>query len=172
MNILLPIGAFLLLTHVRQIASKDQAIWVANTLAKGSNKESINIGAGCRRPSVFIKANQWGDVKCDTDACGECIYCDVEDLSQFNDKEFSVAFCSHILEHTRDPEHSLKEVQRIADNVVVELPPITDPGAWLTPDHQNIITGNGTQRISPALNWAVVGLGVILGIGMYKNKKS
>jgi len=147
------IGGFL---AVRTAGGKGQAQWVANRLAENSGKPTINIGA---------KRSQWGDVLCDIHPQGGCIWCNAEDMSQFSDKTFSVALLSHVLEHCENPEKALAEAQRVADNVVVEMPSPLDITAWTTPSHRWVFMGNNKMSLNPALATSVLttlGLGVIV----------
>lgn len=142
---------------LRYVLDKPQANWVCNTLAEGSSKPTINIGAG---------RDKWGDLRCDISPHGGCFYCNMDDLSRFPDKTFSVAKVSHVLEHTTDPERALKEAQRIADNVIVVLPPATSAFAWLVPSHRWVILGDTPVRNYAPLNWTVLGLAALF-IGGY-----
>jgi len=141
---------------VRTFAGKGQAQWVANQLAENSGKPTINIGA---------KRSKWGDVLCDINPQGGCMWCNAEDLSPFEDKTFSVALLSHVLEHCENPERALAEAQRVADNVVVELPSPLDITAWTTPSHRWVFIGNNKVSVSPALAASIfttVGLGALV----------
>ena len=141
---------------VRTFAGKGQSQWVANRLAENSGKPTINIGA---------KRSKWGDVLCDIHPQGGCVWCNAEDMSQFSDKTFSVALLSHVLEHCENPERALAEAQRVADNVVVEMPSPLDITAWTTPSHRWVFMGNNKLSVNPALAASVLttlGLGVIV----------
>src|SRR4030042_6716100 len=138
-------GAFYGLKH---IAQKGQAQWVADNLARTSEKPTINIGA---------KWSSWGDVCVDINPTGTCIYADAEDLSQFADKTFSVALISHVLEHVEHPEVALAEAQRIADNVVVVLPSPFDVAALIHPCHRWVFWGNNKIALNPALMASLLG---------------
>jgi hypothetical protein len=143
---------------VRTFAGKGQAQWVANRLAENSVKPKINIGA---------KRSKWGDVLCDIHPQGSCVWCNAEDLSQFPDKTFSVALLSHVMEHCENPERALAEAQRIADNVVVELPSPLDVTAWTCPSHRWVFIGNNKISLNPALATSlltVAGLGIFVAI--------
>jgi hypothetical protein len=144
----------------RHIASKGQAQWIADHLALNSDKPTINIGA---------RYSKWGDVCCDINPIGTCVYADAEDLSQWADKTFSVALLSHVLEHVEHPEVALSEAQRIADNVVVDLPSPLDVAALLNPTHKWVFWGNNKVALNPALTFSIlttVGLsGIILALG-------
>lgn len=53
---------------------------------------------------------------------GKPVYeCDVENMP-FNDKEFDFVYCSHVLEHTHNPEKACKELMRIAKRGYIETP--------------------------------------------------
>ena len=93
------------------------------------------------------------------------MWCNAEDLSLFEDKTFSVALLSHVLEHCENPERALAEAQRVADNVVVELPSPLDITAWTTPSHRWVFIGNNKVSVSPALAASIfttVGLGALV----------
>lgn len=53
---------------------------------------------------------------------GKPVYeCDVENMP-FSDKEFDFVYCSHVLEHTQNPEKACKELMRIAKRGYIETP--------------------------------------------------
>jgi len=54
----------------------------------------------------------------------------------FGDKEFDVAFMSHILEHLTDWNETLREARRIADYVVIVLPNPFSPGHHCCVEHK------------------------------------
>lgn len=47
--------------------------------------------------------------------------CDVEN-TPFEDKEFDFVYCSHVLEHTKNPEKACEELMRIAKRGYIETP--------------------------------------------------
>uniref|UniRef100_A0A6M3KG82 Putative methyltransferase n=1 Tax=viral metagenome TaxID=1070528 RepID=A0A6M3KG82_9ZZZZ len=107
-------------------------------LAKISGKSIINIGAKC---------NPFGDVRCDINPQCGAIKCDAENMSQFYDKEFSVALLSHIIEHLDNPDKALAEAERIADNVIIVTPSPLFPQTWLHPEHKWVYFGEDKRRI-------------------------
>lgn len=61
----------------------------------------------------------------------------------FPDKFFASALCSHVLEHTSNPEHTLKELNRVAERVYVITPHPMFWRTWLHGGHKWIfITEN------------------------------
>lgn len=46
----------------------------------------------------------------------------------FRDKQFQNAVCSHVLEHVERPDLLFAELQRVAERVVVLVPPLWDIG--------------------------------------------
>jgi len=110
----------------------------ATRLAELSGKPILSIGARC---------NPFGDVRCDIEPKCGAIYCDAEDLSQFADKEFSVALLSHVLEHLDDPDKALTEAERVADNVLVITPNPIWLQTWLAPSHKWVYFGDRKIRI-------------------------
>ena len=159
-GIALGIGALYALGALRNYQDRRNALWVARQLASVSNKQSINIGANCGGWLV----PDFGDVKCDIRPKHGCVPCDILDLSQYQDKQFSVAFLSHVLEHVEEPEKALVEVERIADHVVVVLPVATDPSAFFHPDHKWMFFGGKRPvRQNTLFNFALLGtLGIVV----------
>ena len=117
----------------RQVEAK------ATKLVQKSGKPIINIGARC---------NPFGDIRCDiAPRCKGVKYCDAENLTQYGDKEFSVAVLSHVLEHLDDPDQALTEAYRIADYVLVITPSPIWPQTWLDPTHKWVFLSNRKIRI-------------------------
>ena len=121
-----------------QEAEKRQAEAEATRLAKLSGKPILSIGAKC---------NPFGDVRCDIEPRCGAVYCDAEELSQFGDKEFSVALLSHVIEHLDDPDRALAEAERVADNVLVITPNPIFPQTWLNLDHKWVYFNDRKVRI-------------------------
>lgn len=81
-----------------------------------------------------------GDVLFDLRPTGECpveVQGDISDLSMFRDKEFGVAFVSHVLEHlsSQKMEKALYELQRIANSCVILYPSTMNMLARFQKDH-------------------------------------
>jgi ubiquinone/menaquinone biosynthesis C-methylase UbiE len=54
---------------------------------------------------------------------GKPVYvCNIENLNCFADKEFDFVYCSHVLEHVRNPEKACSELSRIGKRGYVETP--------------------------------------------------
>ena len=54
---------------------------------------------------------------------GKPLYvCDIENLNCFADKEFDFVYCSHVLEHVRNPERACSELSRIGKRGYIETP--------------------------------------------------
>jgi ubiquinone/menaquinone biosynthesis C-methylase UbiE len=47
---------------------------------------------------------------------------DVEDMSVFKDKEFDFVYCSHVIEHCKNPINACKELIRISKRGYIETP--------------------------------------------------
>jgi len=121
-----------------QELEKRQAEAEATRLAELSGKPILSIGAKC---------NPFGDVRCDIEPKCGATYCDAQDLSQFRDKEFSVALLSHVLEHLDDPDKALAEAERVADDVIVITPSPIFPQTWLHPEHKWVYFNDRKIRI-------------------------
>ncbi|MCB0320325.1 MAG: methyltransferase domain-containing protein, partial [Bdellovibrionales bacterium] len=72
---------------------------------------------------IAIDDNSYGRAGADfTRLAGRQVHeCDVEGTN-FSDKEFGFTFCSHVLEHTRDPQKACNELMRISHRGYIECP--------------------------------------------------
>lgn len=144
--------------------------WIVTILYEGKVKEEAfnyaltlqgykgiaNFGAtgsgvrwACRKiaQSPAIKVNV--DIKADDTP--KFLHHNLEQMPYpFGDKEFNVAFCSHILEHLENWEGALNEWRRIADNVVLVLPYPYLHG-WLSPDHKQHFTAGDVEKMRQTL---------------------
>lgn len=48
--------------------------------------------------------------------------CNIEDMREFADKEFDFVYCSHVLEHVKNPERACRELMRIGRRGYIETP--------------------------------------------------
>lgn len=67
----------------------------------------------------------------------------------FPNKFFASALCLHVLEHTSDPEHTLKELNRVAERVYVVTPNLLFWRTWLHGDHKWIFLTNEVYFSNP-----------------------
>lgn len=114
---------------IAQEAGKRRAEALALELKRQSGgKPILSIGA---------KRNPFGDTRCDINPCSADVEpCDAHCLFQYADKQFSVAYLSHVIEHLDDPDKAMREAQRVADNVIALTPPPYSLLAWTCPDHK------------------------------------
>ena len=121
------------------------------------NKPILNLGCGL---------TEFGDINADIveQPVKNFMIVDAEDLSMFKDKEFSVIFASHIIEHVKNPVEVMKEMHRIADRVMTIYPPLYSPGAYLTLSHRWLITRKNSELKFTKYNpfWAYGVLGILL----------
>ena len=147
---------------IDQRNEKARAQWVATMLAQQSGKPIINIGAGC---------DPFGNVRCDVFPQCFATYCDAKDLGQYGDGQFGVAFLSHVLEHVDDPVQVLREARRVADNVVVVIPNLTQPLNWVHPGHK-YLWWQEPFRLNLGLRLVVAGLvGGVVYLSLREVKK-
>ena len=97
----------------------------ARKIAQRLGKPLLNVGSGTRGSSV-TGAKLRGDVNCDLAApagnpCGKnsVCHCDVQDLSQFKDKQFGVVLIANVIQYVPDKEKAMSELHRVADEVVI-----------------------------------------------------
>ena len=131
------------------------AIWFYNVLAEerikvnafkqalalNKDKGIVNFGATgsgivwmtkeiARNPKVVVNV----DIR--ADSTPNFVYCDLGQFPYpFADKQFDVAFCSHILEHLDNWRAALDEWRRVADHIIVVLP-IPYLHGWFAPAHK------------------------------------
>lgn len=128
---------------IREPIVKVQAFEMAKSLVNG--KGIINLGAGtgswflwsalsaqkiAESPQVAL------NVDIMPDGMPNFMELDLENPLPFGDKQFDVAFMSHVLEHLENWKVALDEAMRVADYVVVVLPYPFSLGNLLSPDHK------------------------------------
>lgn len=97
----------------------------ARTRAEELGKPLLNVGSGTAKSSM-TGAKLRGDVNCDlasprSNSCGSqtVCHCDVQNLSQFKDKQFGVALVANVMQYVPDKNRALSELNRIADEVII-----------------------------------------------------
>lgn len=120
------------------IVKKKRALALARSLS--ADKGIINLGAGCSRTGFSEAVCELPEVVFNVDlaeACPKCIAINLEEAPlPFTDKQFDVAFASHVLEHLENWEQALNEWARIADYVVVALPNPLSISGWIYSEHK------------------------------------
>ena len=146
------VGLYILGSYVWDvwIRPKKEALKAKNR-AKQLKKPMLNVGAGTPDSSLraaLLGPQLAGDVNVDISAPkgtphgpDRVSHADVQDLP-FKDKEFGVAYTSHLLEHVDDPQKALSELHRVADEVVNVTPRWWAPHTWLYPDHKWYVSGD------------------------------
>lgn len=117
---------------------KERALALARSLY--IDKGIINLGAGCSRTGFSEAVCELPEVVFNVDLVGDCSKCITINLEEtplpFNDRQFDVAFASHVLEHLENWEQALNEWTRIADYVVIVLPNPLSISGWIHPAHK------------------------------------
>ena len=132
------------------VTTKEAAFEEAKRLSGG--KGIINIGAGpnrtfgaqvvARDPEVVV------NIDIEPDGLPNFIQLDVaREPLPFADKQFGVAYCSHVLEHLDNWEFCLSEASRVADYVVVVLPDPVYFSGWIDPEHKQHFSADDITQI-------------------------
>ena len=133
------LGTYALRDFLHVALTKDAAFQEAMKLSNG--KGIINIGCGPHRTyQSYIIAEQ-SDVLANIDITRNGMphfqQLDIEaEVLPFADKQFGVAFLSHILEHLDNWQFALAEASRVADYLVIVLPHPAYFSGWLAPGHR------------------------------------
>ena len=120
----------------------------------------INIGSGCSRSALAGYICNLESVRVNVDISNGsakmlCVDLELGSLP-FEDKEFDVAYASHVLEHLKNWQGALDEWCRIADYVIVVLPHPLSIGGRLNPDHWQHFSFRDMDYIR--LHWPTVEL--------------
>lgn len=121
------------------VTTKEAAFEEAKRLSGG--KGIVNIGAGPHRTygaQVIARDPEvLANIDIEPDGLPNFIQLDVEsEPLPFADKQFGVAYCSHVLEHLDNWQFALNEASRVADYVVIVLPDPVYFSDWLPPEHK------------------------------------
>ena len=120
-------------------ATKDVAFEEAKGLSRG--KGIINLGAGPHRTYQAQIIAESPEILANLDivpnGMPHFLQLDLEKSTlPFSDKQFGVAFLSHVLEHLDDWRFALGEACRVADYAVIVLPDPRYFSGWLAPGHR------------------------------------
>lgn len=121
------------------VTTKETAFEEAKRL--GNGKGIINIGAGPHRTFgaqvVARDPEVLANIDIEPDGLPNFIQLDVErEPLPFANKQFGVAYCSHVLEHLDNWQFCLSEMVRVADYIVVVLPDPVYFSGWIASDHK------------------------------------
>jgi len=133
------VGTYLFRDILHMMVAKAAAFEHARQL--GNGKGIINLGCGPHRTFMAQAIAESPEVQVNIDAALDgmprFLQLDLEtEPLPFGDKQFGVAFLSHILEHLDDWQFALDEACRVADYVVVVLPHPAYFSGWLAPEHK------------------------------------
>jgi ubiquinone/menaquinone biosynthesis C-methylase UbiE len=79
----------------------------------------------------------WGQRFVDNRPRDTFVQGDIQDLAVFADGEFDCVLCWHTIEHVARPHDALRELARIARDLVMLALPIKGQGAWEGSGHVN-----------------------------------
>lgn len=133
------VGKYVACELLHLTVAKEAALKEAQRLACG--RGIINLGAGPHRTyQAQIIAEQpeiLANIDIALNGMPHFLQLDIETESlPFADKQFGVAFLSHVLEHLDNWQFALAEASRVADHVVVVLPDPVYFSGWLAPEHK------------------------------------
>ena len=142
------VGAYVYDVIIRPAKVAKKARQISDKLGK----PMLNVGAGTDKSSLRAKmlgSQLVGDINVDISASeatphgpNRVSFGDVQSLP-FKDKQFGVAYSSHVLEHVDHPDQALKELDRVADKVMAVVPKWWAPHTWLYNDHQWYVNKKG-----------------------------
>lgn len=143
----LGVASFAVLGLAKQHIIRKNAWDIAYLLKdKWYGKPILNVGASDGQ-GLNLGGPFWnnGDVNCDIrpqrNIDNFCL-CDINDLSQFEDKEFSCVVASHIFEHKGvDAESAIAACVRVAHSVLIIVPWKYDVANWF-----RIVTGEHDKQ--------------------------
>lgn len=132
------------------VTTKEVAFEEAKRLSGG--KGIINIGAGphrifgaqvvARDPEVAV------NIDIEPDGLPNFIQLDAQrEPLPFADKQFGVAYCSHVLEHLDNWQFALNEMLRVADYVIIVLPDPRSFSGWIDPEHKQHFSTDDINQI-------------------------
>ncbi|MBA7691662.1 hypothetical protein ES703_100213 [subsurface metagenome] len=118
-----------------------------------SGKGIINLGAGPHRTfgaQIIAEAPEvLANIDVALNGMPHFLQLDIEtDPLPFSDKQFGVAFLSHVLEHLDNWQFALDEALRVADYVVVVLPHPAYFSGWLSPEHKQHFSVDDINEIA------------------------
>lgn len=131
-----------------QILEKLLKFISARRLANKLNKPLLNAGCGGAWHHYLHKFIQ---ERCDINVdliprdAPNFISADIQNLHMFTDKKFGVAFCSHTLEHVQAPPLAIRELQRVADIVIIAVPKWWDIFSYFGKNHKWLVLSKKYQ---------------------------
>ncbi len=119
------VGAYVSCELLHLTTTKATAFDHAKQLDSG--KGIINLGAGphrtCQAQIIAWQPEVLSNIDIAPDGMPHFIQLDIErEVLPFADKQFGVAFLSHVLEHLDNWQFAVEEASRVADYVVIVLP--------------------------------------------------
>jgi ubiquinone/menaquinone biosynthesis C-methylase UbiE len=152
---MVPVAIYTVSVYLIDVVARPRLVaQQARAAADARGKPMLNIGAGTPNSSLssmLFGPMLVGDVNMDV-ASNEAVctienvcYGDIETIP-FDDKQFGSCFASHVLEHTDNPDLALQEMNRVADEVFVVVPPWYCPHTWLHPGHKWFISQDLTRK--------------------------
>lgn len=135
---------------IHQDTIKQKAFSYAQRLTGG--RGILNMGSGTplnpTGRAVALNKNVRYNVDIRDNGTSKLVQWDINQPLPFGDKEFDVVFASHILEHVENWEFALAEAKRVADHVVVVLPPVWGLSNWLHLGHKRIFSASTAQGLA------------------------
>lgn len=144
-------GTYALRDFLHLMVTKDAAFEKARGLSNG--KGIINLGCGPNRTFIAQVIAESPEVLVNVDVALDgmprFLQLDIEtEPLPFADKEFGVAYLSHVLEHLDNWQFTLAEASRVADYVVVVLPHPGYFSGWLAPEHKQHFSRDDIDQIA------------------------
>jgi hypothetical protein len=122
--------------------SKSKYARCVQYLFSGVHHVRLNVGCGGNKyPFYDLRCEVNSDVQKPKTTISNFVLSDVCCLP-FRDKAFEKVYAFNVLEHVRDHDKAVKELDRISEEVVIRFDRVYNLANWFTADHENLVVEN------------------------------
>jgi len=114
----------------------------------------LNVGCGGNKYAFYdLKCEVNSDLQKPKTKISNFVLSDICCLP-FKDKAFEKVYAFNVLEHLRDHDKAVKELNRISEEVVIRVDKVYNLANWFTADHENLAVENLVAFPAP-IKWIV-----------------